>query len=301
VAAAGVPSHVAVASGKPGKPDGGALKPGRDAMAAADVVCRFEGVFKIFPAADALRGRSSLVAVHDVTLEVLRGELVTLLGPSGCGKSTLLSMLAGLAAPTAGRVVFQGHTITAPNTAVGYVSQDDHLLPWRTLLENVQLPLEFRGVPSRVRHERALEQVATVGLAGFEGSYPHELSGGMRKRAAVARALVADPDTLLMDEPFGSLDAQTRLILQRELLRLWEGTGRTVVFVTHDLLEAIALSDRIVVLTRRPARVKTVHTVALPRPRDPFDVLASPAGRELHEALWSDLRDELAVSSSGMS
>ena len=270
-------------------------------MAAADVVCRFEGVFKIFTAADALRRRPSLVAVRDVSLDVFRGELVTLLGPSGCGKSTLLNMLAGLAAPTAGRVVFQGHTVTGPNTAVGYVSQDDHLLPWRTLLENVQLPLEFRGVPSRLRRERALKHIATVGLAGFEASYPHELSGGMRKRATVARALVADPDTLLMDEPFGSLDAQTRLVLQRELLRLWEGTGRTVVFVTHDLLEAIALSDRIVVLTRRPARVKRVRPVALPRPRDPFDVLASPAGRELHQVLWSDLSDEIGDSSGGPS
>ncbi len=268
-------------------------------MAVADVACRFEGVVKMFTATDALGRRPSLVAVRDVSFDVLRGEFVALLGPSGCGKSTLLNMLAGLVAPTTGRVVFQGRPVTEPNTAIGYVSQDDHLLPWRTLLENVQLPLEFRGVPSRHRRARALEYIATVGLAGFEESYPHELSGGMRKRAAVARALVADPDTLLMDEPFGSLDAQTRFVLQRELLRLWEGTGRTVVFVTHDLLEAIALSDRIVVFTRRPARVKTVRAVAVARPRDPLDVLASPAGRELHQALWSDLSDEIAGSGSG--
>ena len=237
--------------------------------------------------------RPPVVAVRSIGRVLVRGAFVVLLGPSGCGKSTLLNMLAGLALPTAGRVVFQGRAVTGPNTAVGYVTQDDHLLPWRTLVENVELPLELRGVPARIRRERALERIAAMALTGFEASFPHELSGGMRKRAAVARALVADPDTLLMDEPFASLDMQTRLVLQRDLLRLWEGSGRTVVFVTHDLWEAIALSDRIVVLTRRPARIKAIRPVSLPRPRDPIDVLAVPAARDLHQALWADLRDEM--------
>jgi NitT/TauT family transport system ATP-binding protein len=300
VCAASVPPLGYVASGNPVTSDAWAVDPGPE-PAPGDVVCRFERAAKVFTAADGSGRRPALLAVREVSLDVLRGEFVTLLGPSGCGKSTLLNMLAGLAGPTAGRVLFHGRPVTAPNTSVGYVTQDDHLLPWRTLVENVELPLEFRAVPSRPRRERALECIALVGLGGFEASYPHELSGGMRKRAAVARALAANPDTLLMDEPFGSLDAQTRLVLQRELLRLWEGSGRTVLFVTHDLLEAIALSDRVVVLTRRPARVKVVHPVPLPRPRDLLDVLASRTGRELHQALWTALSVEIEGLAGGTS
>ncbi len=173
------------------------------------------------------------------------------------------------------------------------MTQDDNLLPWRTLRDNVEVALEFQGMPADKRHERAAEYIAKVGLCGFENHYPHELSGGMRKRCALIRTLIYEPDIILMDEPFGPLDAQTRVILQDELLKLWDGTGKTIVFVTHDLVEAIALSDRIVLFSRAPGRIKQVYDVPLKRPRDVFHIHAAPEFPAFFDRLWLDLKEEI--------
>ena len=187
----------------------------------------------------ARRGRV-VAALDGVSLDVTAGELVTVVGPSGCGKSTLLNLIAGLLPPSAGQVVYKGAPVRGVNTEIGYVTQTDNLYPWRTLRENVEFPLELRGVARAERRRRAAAVIERVGLAGFEDHYPHELSGGMRQRANIVRTLVYDPEVILMDEPFGPLDAQTRLLLQDQLLGLWDGAGKTIVFITHDLTEAVA-------------------------------------------------------------
>jgi NitT/TauT family transport system ATP-binding protein len=252
---------------------------------------RFDDVYKAF----MTRGRRSepVLALQDVAFDIPPGEFVSLVGPSGCGKSTCLNLVAGLAAPSAGTVTHHGRPIHGVNTAVGYITQDDNLLPWRSLRGNVELGMELRGVPRAERRERAQEFIELVGLSGFEEHYPHELSGGMRKRAGIIRTLVHDSDVVLMDEPFGPLDAQTRVILQAELLKLWQRSRPTVLFVTHDLVEAIALSDRILVFTSNPGTIKREYTVDIPRPRDPFRIHETPGFPELHEALWSDIRAEI--------
>lgn len=263
---------------------------------AAPAVLAARGVYKIFVSG---RPRRAIVALRDVSLEVRAGEFLALIGPSGCGKSTLLNMFAGLVTPTDGAVLHDGRPVRRVNTRVGYVTQDDNLLPWRTTLANVAMPLEFRGVPADRRRARAAALIAQVGLQGFEHHYPHELSGGMRKRASIARTLAYDPVALLMDEPFGPLDAQTRVILQDQLLRMWEGSGRTVVFVTHDLVEAVALSDRVIVMTRAPGRFKREVVVDIPRPRDVFHIHAHPRFPLLYEAIWQELREELGRDALG--
>lgn len=249
-------------------------------------------VYKVF-VPQGRRGQQAHVALYDVNLRIPEGRFVSLVGPSGCGKSTLLNMIAGLVRPTDGAVWYKGRPLTGVNTDVGYITQDDNLLPWRTLQQNVELPLEFRGVPPAERRERAARYIARVGLAGFEHHYPHELSGGMRKRASLIRTLVYEPSVLLMDEPFGALDAQTRVLMQDELLRLWEGSGKTIVFVTHDLVEAIALSDEVVLFSRSPGTVKRVYPVPLRRPRDVFHVHADPEFPHFYRTLWEDLRAEI--------
>lgn len=254
----------------------------------------FDHVYKAFVS----RGRRSepVLALQDVAFDARPGEFVSLIGPSGCGKSTCLNLLAGLDTPSDGTVSHHGTPVHGVNTSVGYITQDDNLLPWRSLRGNVELSLELRGVPRRERRERAGEFIDLVGLAGFEDHYPHELSGGMRKRAGIIRTLVYDSDVVLMDEPFGPLDAQTRVILQAELLKLWQRSRPTVLFVTHDLVEAIALSDRILVFTRNPGSVKREYTVDIPRPRDPFRIHDAPGFAELYEALWDDIRAEIGKS-----
>lgn len=241
------------------------------------------------------RGRQLdvFVALEDIDLEVGEGEFVSIVGPSGCGKSTILNLVAGLLAPTDGEVRMRGRAVRGLNRSVGYVTQDDNLLPWRTTLANVGMPMEFRGVPAAERRARAERLMAQVGLGGFEQHYPHELSGGMRKRASIARTLAYDPDALLMDEPFGPLDAQTRVLLQDHLMRIWEGSGRTVVFVTHDLVEAVALSDRVIIMTRAPGRLKRQVEINIPRPRDVFHIHAHPRFTTLYDAIWRELREEL--------
>lgn len=254
----------------------------------------FRDVYKAFVARG--RGGAPSLAISDVNFDVAPGEFVSLVGPSGCGKSTCLNLLAGLSSASSGDVDHSGRTVSGINTRVGYITQDDNLLPWRTMLANVELSMEFQGVPKAERTERAREMISMVGLSGFENHYPHELSGGMRKRASIVRTLVYESDVVLMDEPFGPLDAQTRVILQAELLRLWERSRPSVLFVTHDLVEAIALSDRILVFTSSPGTIKRDYRVDLPRPRDPFRIHEVPGFDELHDALWEDIRTEIRKS-----
>lgn len=237
-------------------------------------------------------------ALHGVTLEIEEHSFVAFVGPSGCGKSTVLNLIAGLASPSSGTVRYRGEPVDGPNTRVGYMTQRDLLLPWRTVEQNVALPLELarRRASPKERSERVRQALQTVNLDGFEKQFPAELSGGMRQRVALARSLIYDPETLLMDEPFGALDAQLRLTMQDELLRICGRTRSTTVFVTHDLEEAIALSDRVVVFTGRPGRPKIDRPVLLPRPRDVYEVRFTAEFAELHKELWHALEDEVRTT-----
>jgi NitT/TauT family transport system ATP-binding protein len=227
------------------------------------------------------RGGDEVVALDDIELEVADGEFVTVVGPSGCGKTTLLKILAGLLPITSGRVVLDGTPVTEPRRDIALVFQTPVLLPWRTVLDNVMLPME---VQRRPRDEaRARELVQLVGLDGFEDKYPFELSGGMQQRNSIVRALMVDPSILLMDEPFGALDAMTREQMNVELQRIWLETGKTVVFITHSIQEAVYLGDRVVVLTPRPGRIAKIFPVELPRPRG-LEVMSEPEfGRVVQE------------------
>jgi NitT/TauT family transport system ATP-binding protein len=237
-----------------------------------------------------------VLAVDRVSLTVRAEEFVTLLGPSGCGKSTVLGMIGGLVQPDGGRVVIDGVAITAPSPhKVAVVFQDPGLFPWRTALDNVGFGLELQGMSAARRREIALGLLEPMGLRGFEAKYPRELSGGMRQRVAIARALALDTAVLLMDEPFGALDEQTRLLMGEWLVGVRRSTSKTVVFVTHSLHEAIALSDRIVVMTSRPGRVKDVIDVVLPYPRD----LNSPEVTDLRAKLWDQVREESLRAMTG--
>ncbi|MBI2907819.1 MAG: ABC transporter ATP-binding protein [Chloroflexi bacterium] len=220
------------------------------------------------------------------------GEFVAIVGPSGCGKSTLLNMVAGLMRPSSGRILYGGSPVTSVNTCVGYSTQKDNLLPWRTAYDNIGVALEIRKYPGSKRRELIAQYIEMVGLTGFEKHYPNELSGGMRKRVALARTLIYQPETLLMDEPFGALDAQLKLVLHDELLKIWEATRTTILFVTHDLTEAITLADRVVVMSARPGRVKLVHAVPLSRPRDVFQVRFSSEFRDFYDVLWQSLKED---------
>jgi ABC-type nitrate/sulfonate/bicarbonate transport system ATPase subunit len=228
-------------------------------------------------------------ALHDVSLAVGAGEFCTVIGPSGCGKSTLLGMLAGLVAADTGRVLVDGRPVTAPDPRrVATVFQDAGLFPWRTALENVEFGLEIQGVPRERRRAVATELLGPLGLREFASKYPRELSGGMRQRVAIGRALAIDTQIVLMDEPFGALDEQTRLLMGEWLLDIWRRTRKTVVFVTHSLHEALALSTRVVVMTARPGRIKSVLELPMPYPR----AMESPAMAALRAQLWDEIRDE---------
>ncbi len=250
-----------------------------------------EGVNKEFN----VRGKK-ISALDSLSMTVDEGEFVTIVGPSGCGKSTLLNLIVGLIQSSSGRILFRNRPINAINPEIGYVTQKDNLLPWRTLVENVEIALEIRGVKTGERRRRAEELIRRVGLTGFEDHYPHELSGGMRQRANIIRTLIYDPELILMDEPFGPLDAQTRIILQDQLLKLWSSTKKTIIFITHDLVEAIALADRVVVLTSRPGRVKYTAQVPIARPRDVFQIHESQEFRNTYERLWKELRPEVEMA-----
>jgi NitT/TauT family transport system ATP-binding protein len=241
-------------------------------VAVAPVVIQVGAVSKAYPARDG----HPVLAVDDVSLDVAGGEFVSIVGPSGCGKSTLLSIVAGLVSATAGEVRIEARPVREPYTKIGIVFQSDLLLDWRTVLGNVLFQFEMRGESPRAFEGRARELIASVGLAGFEGKHPFELSGGMRQRVALCRALVHDPPLLLMDEPFGALDALTRDQLQVDLQRIWQESRKTVLFVTHSIPEAVFLSDRVVVMTPRPGQIREVLTIGLPRPRT-LDIRESQA------------------------
>ncbi len=239
-------------------------------------------------------GQVPVRALDRVDFDVPDGQFVSILGPSGCGKSTILKLVSGLLAPTSGAVLLDGEPIRGVPPSVGFMFQGDALLPWSTVLENVALALELRGLGKPERRARARELTELVGLGGFEDAYPSTLSGGMRKRVSLARVLAYDPAVYLMDEPFGALDAQTKVQLGAELLRLWGGLRKTVLFVTHDIEEAIALSDRVLVMTRRPGRIKADFTIDLPRPRDFYEIRFTPAFQDLHCDIWKELSAEVA-------
>ncbi len=209
-----------------------------------------------------------ITALKDINLEIEDKEFVCFLGPSGCGKTTLLRIIAGLDSATGGKAVIDDHVITGPDPKMAMIFQEYSLYPWRNVFDNIAFGLEVRGIPKEERHSAATRYIELVGLTGFENSFPYELSGGMRQRVAVARALSVEPEVLLMDEPFGALDAQTRNKLQKELLDIWEKTKKTIIFVTHSVDEAVYLADRIVVLTRRPGMVREIIPLDIPRPRD---------------------------------
>jgi len=255
-------------------------------------VVRLRNATKRFPTASG----SVHTAVLDVDLDVEPGEFVAVVGPTGCGKSTTLSLISGLAPPSDGIVEVGGTAVAGIPEGVGYMFQADAQLPWRTVLANVASGPRWRGVDKALARERAREWIERVGLAGFEDYFMHQLSGGMRKRVALAQTLVTEPRILLMDEPFSALDVQTRALMQDELLRLWSGTGAAVVFVTHDLEEAIVLADRVVVMTAGPARIKQAFPIDLMRPRDVEELRMTPEFVAVYREIWSCLSSEVAVA-----
>ncbi len=246
------------------------------------------GVGKVF----GTRG-GEVVALDDVNFDVHSGEFLVIVGPSGCGKSTLLDLLAGLTRPSSGEILVDGAPVTGPGLDRGIVFQQYALFPWRTAQSNVEFGLEAKGLPRRQRAERARYFLDLVGLSGFRDRYPHELSGGMKQRVAIARSLAFDPDVLLMDEPFAALDAQTRDGLQDELLRIWEKTGKTIVFITHGIEEAVYLGQRVAVMTSRPGRVKQILDVPLPSRSATEDLRSDPVFAQHRHEIWSLLRDEI--------
>jgi NitT/TauT family transport system ATP-binding protein len=233
-------------------------------------------------------------ALRDLTFEVGPGEFCAVVGPTGCGKSTTLGLISGLEPPSDGEVLVHGKPLDGIAEGVGYVFQSDAVFPWKSVLENVAAGPRYHGVGTREARDRARDWIARVGLAGFEDRYPHQLSGGMRKRVALAQSLINGPQILLMDEPFSALDVQTRSLMEDELLDLWSATSASVVFVTHDLEEAIALSDRVVIMSAGPAaRIIGNWTVPLARPRDIGEVKLDPAFHALHREIWEALKDEV--------
>jgi NitT/TauT family transport system ATP-binding protein len=233
-------------------------------------------------------------ALRDVDLTVGPGQFCAVVGPTGCGKSTTLTLVAGLDRPSAGTVRVGGQVVDGIASGTSFVFQADALLPWKTVLANVAMGPIFHGVPKRVAQADAREWLRVVGLAGFEDHHPHQLSGGMRKRVGLAAALINEPSILLMDEPFGALDVQTKAIMSNELLSLWDQTKPSVIFVTHDLEEAIALADRVVVMTVGPGTVKAVYDIDLPRPRGAVqEIRFEPRFLELHQQIWESLREEV--------
>jgi NitT/TauT family transport system ATP-binding protein len=234
-----------------------------------------------------------VTALGGFNLEVGKGEFVSIVGPSGCGKSTFLNLLLGLIKPDSGEMTLDGSPISGPGQERAMVFQEFGLLPWRTVRANVELGLELKGTPSPERAQRATELIKLVGLKDFERHYPHELSGGMKQRVGLARALATEPEVLLMDEPFAALDAQTRDLMQTELLQIWERTKKTVLFVTHSIEEAAYLSDRVIIMTARPGRAKETLNIQLPRPRD-YEMRLTPQFNDIKSRIWDVLKEELS-------
>lgn len=251
------------------------------------MIVRCVGVTKTFT------GKTDVEALRDITFNIVEHQFVSIVGPSGCGKTTLLKIVAGLIEPTAGKVGFSERHSDRPPTAMVFQSQG--LFPWMTSLDNIAFGLEMQGIGKHERRDAAGAFLEKVGLSGFGGHYPHELSGGMRQRVALARAFVSDPQILLMDEPFGALDAQIRLIMQDELLRIWRETQKTVLFITHDIEEAVRLSDRIIVMSGRPGVILADLDVPLPRPRK-LNMIETPDASRLKWEIWGMLEDEVRKS-----
>jgi NitT/TauT family transport system ATP-binding protein len=235
-------------------------------------------------------------AIRDLSLSVAPGEFCAVVGPTGCGKSTTLGLISGLERPSAGEAYVMGKPVQGIDPGIGYVFQTDAVFPWKNVLNNVMTGPLFRGHPRAEARAKAKEWIARVGLAGFEDRYPHQLSGGMRKRVALAQTFINEPRILLMDEPFSALDVQTRALMEDELLQLWSSLRASVVFVTHDLEEAIALADKVCVLTAGPGTVKGIYHIDLPRPRHVAEIRFAPRFVELYQQIWEDLRSEVAIS-----
>ncbi len=235
-------------------------------------------------------------AIRDVNIAVAPGEFVALVGPTGCGKSTTLSLISGLEQPSEGEVQVMGKHVQGIDPRIGYVFQADAVFPWKSVLNNVATGPLFRGQRKAEALERARDWITRVGLSGFEDHYPHQLSGGMRKRVALAQTFINEPQILLMDEPFSALDVQTRTMMEDELLQMWASISASVVFVTHDLEEAISLADRVCVLTAGPATVKGIYTIDLPRPRHVAEIRFEPRFVQLYHEIWEDLRNEVIIS-----
>jgi NitT/TauT family transport system ATP-binding protein len=238
--------------------------------------------------------RGPVRALQGFDIEVREGEFLSIVGPSGCGKSTFLNVLLGLLKPDSGDIRMHGKPIAGPGPDRAMVFQEFGLLPWRTVQNNIELGLELKGVAAEIRRGTSRQFIDMVGLGGFESHYPHELSGGMKQRVGLARALATDPDVLLMDEPFAALDAQTRDIMQAELLRIWQEARKTVLFVTHQIDEAIYLSDRVMVMTRRPGHAKRIFEIDLPRPRD-YEMRVTREFNDLKLEVWHTLKDEITI------
>ena len=252
-------------------------------------ILTLRNVSKAFGSLD--NGTEEVVAVNNVSLDVNAGEFFSVIGPSGCGKSTLLRIIGGLLDASSGELMVGSEPVKGPHPWVGMVFQEESTFPWRTTLGNVEFGLEMRGVPVNERRAKAREMIRLVGLSGFEERYPSELSGGMKQRVAIARALVLEPKILLMDEPFGALDEQTRIILGEELLRIQDELKQTIILVTHNINESVQLSDRVMVMTARPGRVKEVVAIDLPHPRD-SSIIASERFGRLVAQVWNALREE---------
>ena len=240
----------------------------------------------------------AMTAIRDFTMTVERGEFVAVVGPTGCGKSTTLNLVTGLASPSAGEVRLFGGPVTGIDSRIGFVFQTDALFPWRSVIDNVVAGPLFRGVPSEEAYESARQWLARVKLSGHETKYPHQLSGGMRKRVSLAQTFINGPQILLMDEPFSALDVQTRVLMHDELLQLWSQSKASVVFVTHDLEEAIALADKVYVLTAGPATVKSVYPIDIPRPRVASEIRYEQDFIDISRTIWNDLRDEVQRGAS---
>lgn len=266
-----------------------ASSPTEPELVPSDAVIKVEKVSKFFQTPS----QANLGALADIELDIRPGEFVTVVGPSGCGKSTLLKLIAGFSPCSAGRILFQSEEVHGLNTKVGYVPQESKLFPWLTVEENVGFGLNPKRYSRADRERQVSYFINLAGLAGFEKYYPAQLSGGMSKRASIVRALAYEPPVILMDEPFGPLDAQTRMVLQDELLKIWEQKRQTIVFVTHDLVEAVALADRVVVMTHRPGQIKDIIKVPMARPRNIFEIHRQQGFDEAYNRLWTIFRHEL--------
>ena len=256
------------------------------ASAAAEPLLVVEDIVKRFETPDGV-----LTAVDHVSFNVMPGEFLAVIGPSGCGKSTLFNVIGGLLGDYEGRVTVAGETVNGPHQSIGMIFQEESTFPWRTVIDNVAFPLEIAGMPKAERLERARHFVELVGLDGFERRYPAELSGGMRQRVSMARTLASEPKILLMDEPFAALDEQTRLLLGDKVLQIQQDLKQTTLLITHNLTEAVQLSDRILVMTYRPGRTKRIVEIKLPRPRS-SEIVGSDAFGHYVAQIWNDLREE---------